>query len=67
MKSRAFVLRQPLAFVGLLLVPVLSTAHAGDTKRIQLTARLRGRATVQVTGERMEWVQAVAKVALSKF
>jgi hypothetical protein len=38
-----------------------------DTKRIQLTARARGKVTVQVTSERMEWAQAVAKVALSKF
>jgi hypothetical protein len=38
-----------------------------DTKRIQLTARLRGKVTVQVTGDRMEWVQAVARAALSKF
>ena len=39
----------------------------GDTKRIQLTARLRGKVTVQVTSERMEWAQAVARAALSKF
>jgi hypothetical protein len=38
-----------------------------DTKRVQLTARARGKVTVQVTSERMEWAQAVARVALSKF
>jgi hypothetical protein len=38
-----------------------------DTKRIQLTARLRGKVTVQVTSDRMDWAQAVARVALSKF
>lgn len=38
-----------------------------DTRRIQVTARLRGRVTVQVTSERMDWAQAVAKVALSRF
>jgi hypothetical protein len=38
-----------------------------DTKRVQLTARTRGKVTVQVTSERMDWAQAVAKVALSKF
>jgi hypothetical protein len=32
-----------------------------------LTARLRGKVTVQVTSDRMDWAQAVAKVALSKF
>lgn len=38
-----------------------------DTKRIQLTARVRGKVTVQVTSDRMDWAQAVARVALSKF
>jgi hypothetical protein len=38
-----------------------------DTKRIHLTARLRGKVTVQVTSERMDWARAVAGVALSKF
>jgi hypothetical protein len=38
-----------------------------ETKRTQLTARKRGKVTVQVTAESMEWAQAVAKVALSKF
>jgi len=38
-----------------------------ETKRIQLTARLRGKVTVQVTSERMDWAQAVARAALSKF
>jgi hypothetical protein len=38
-----------------------------DTKRVQLTARVRGKVTVQVTSERMEWAQAIARVALSKF
>ena len=38
-----------------------------DTKRIQLTAWRRGKVTVQVTSERMDWAQAVARVALSKF
>jgi hypothetical protein len=38
-----------------------------DTKRVQVTARARGKATVQVTSERMEWAQAAARVALSKF
>lgn len=38
-----------------------------DTKRVQLTARLRGKVTVQVTSDRMDWAQAIAKVALSKF
>lgn len=37
-----------------------------DTKRTQLTARARGKVTVQVTSERLEWAQTVAKVALSK-
>ena len=38
-----------------------------DTKRTQLTARARGKVTVQVTSEQLEWAQTVAKVALSKF
>jgi len=38
-----------------------------DTKRVQLTARLRGKVTVQVTSDRLDWAQAVARVALSKF
>ena len=38
-----------------------------DTKRVQLTARLRGKVTVQVTAERLDWAQDAAKVALSKF
>jgi hypothetical protein len=38
-----------------------------DTKRIQLTARVRGKVAVQVTSERMDWAQAVARLALSKF
>jgi hypothetical protein len=38
-----------------------------DTKRVQLTARVRGKVTVQVTSDRMEWAQAIARVALSKF
>lgn len=38
-----------------------------ETKRVQLTARRRGRLTVQVTADRSSWAQAVAKVALSKF
>lgn len=38
-----------------------------ETKRVQLTARRRGKLTVQVTADRSSWAQAVAKVALSKF
>ena len=38
-----------------------------DTKRIQLAARARGKVTVQVTSERMDWAQAVARAALSRF
>ena len=38
-----------------------------DTRRIQLTARLRGKVTVEVTSDQMDWAQAVARVALSKF
>jgi hypothetical protein len=38
-----------------------------DTKRIQLTARVRGKVTVQVFSDRLDWAQAVARVALSKF
>jgi len=38
-----------------------------DTKRVSVTARARGKATVQVTSERMERAQAAARVALSKF
>jgi hypothetical protein len=38
-----------------------------DTKRVQLTARTRGKVTVQVTSDRMEWAQTAARVALSKF
>jgi hypothetical protein len=38
-----------------------------DTKRVQLTARRRGKVTVQVTADRSSWAQAVAKVALAKF
>ena len=56
--------------------PVVDVAGVGDaafaitdkdTKRIQLTARLRGKVTVQVTSDRMDWAQAVARVALSRF
>jgi hypothetical protein len=38
-----------------------------DTKRLQLTARMKGKVTIQVTGDRLDWVQAVAKAALARF
>ena len=38
-----------------------------DTMRVQVTARVRGKVAVQVTGDRLDWAQAVARVALSKF
>ena len=38
-----------------------------ETKRVQLTARRRGKVTVQVTADRSAWAQAVAKLALTKF
>jgi hypothetical protein len=38
-----------------------------ETKRVQLTARRRGKATVQVTADRSPWAQAVARLALTKF
>ena len=38
-----------------------------DTKRYWLRAVQRGKATVQVSGERPEWLQTVARLALSKF
>ncbi len=38
-----------------------------DTKRVIITAMKRGRVTIQVTGEREEWVRTVATLALSKF
>jgi hypothetical protein len=38
-----------------------------ETKRVQLTARRRGAATVQVTADRSQWAQAVARLALTKF
>ena len=39
----------------------------GETKRVQLTARRRGKVMVQVTADRSAWAQAVAKLALTKF
>jgi hypothetical protein len=56
--------------------PVANVTGVGDdafattdkeTKRTQLTARARGKVTVQVTSARLEWAQAAAKVVLSKF
>ena len=38
-----------------------------ETKRAQVTARRRGKATVQVTADRSPWAQAVARLALTKF
>jgi hypothetical protein len=38
-----------------------------ETKRVQLTARSRGKVTVQVTADRSPWAQAVARLALTKF
>ncbi len=38
-----------------------------ETKRVQLTARRRGKATVQVTADRSPWAAAVARLALTKF
>jgi len=38
-----------------------------ETNRVQLTARRRGKAKVQVTADRSPWAQAVARLALTKF
>jgi hypothetical protein len=38
-----------------------------DSKRYWLTAVKRGKTTIQVSGEQVDWIQAVAKLALSKF
>jgi len=56
--------------------PVVAVTGVGDdafattdkeSKRTQLTARVRGRVTVQVTSSRLDWAQTAARVALSKF
>lgn len=38
-----------------------------ETKRVQVTARKRGTVAVQVTSERLDWAEAVARVVLVKF
>jgi hypothetical protein len=38
-----------------------------DTKRYQLTAVRAGKVTIQVTGEQEGWIEAMAKLTLSKF
>jgi hypothetical protein len=38
-----------------------------ETTRVQVTARRRGKATVQVTADRSPWAQAVARLALTEF
>ncbi|HQZ37710.1 MAG TPA: hypothetical protein PLH72_01630 [Vicinamibacterales bacterium] len=38
-----------------------------ETRRVQLTGWIRGKLTVQVSGERAAWVIAIAKTALSRF
>ena len=39
----------------------------GETKRYTLTAVKPERVTIQVTGEQVDWLQAIARLALSKF
>ena len=38
-----------------------------ETKRYTLTAVKPGQVTIQVTGEQVDWLQAIARLALSKF
>jgi hypothetical protein len=43
------------------------TTFDKDSKRYTLTAVKRGKVTIQVTGEQVDSIQAIAKLALSKF
>jgi hypothetical protein len=38
-----------------------------DAKRHMVTATKQGKVTIQVTGEQVDWVQAIARLVLSKF
>lgn len=54
---------KPMADIG-------DAAHLttdSDTKRVIITATKRRKVTIQVTGEREEWVSSLATLALSKF
>jgi hypothetical protein len=43
------------------------TTFDKESKRYTLTAVKRGKVTIQVTGEQVDSIQAIGKVALSKF
>jgi hypothetical protein len=38
-----------------------------ETKRYTLTAVKPGQVTIQLTGEQVDWLQTIARLALSKF
>jgi hypothetical protein len=54
---------QPVASVG----DQAYTTFDKESKRYTLTAVKRGKVTIQVTGEQVDSIQAIGKVALSKF
>jgi hypothetical protein len=63
LRKAASGLVKPLTDIG-------DAAHLtvdSDTKRVIVTAIRRGKVTIQVTGEREEWVRSLATLALSKF
>lgn len=63
LRKAASGLVKPLTEIG-------DAAHLtidADTKRVIVTATTRGKVTIQVTGEREEWVRSLATLALSKF
>jgi hypothetical protein len=54
---------QPVAGIG----DQAYTTFDKDSKRYTLTAVKRGKVTIQVTGEQVDLIQAIARLALSKF
>ncbi len=63
LRKAASGLVKPLTDIG-------DAAHLttdADTKRVIVTATRHGKVTIQVTGEREEWVRSLATLALSKF
>jgi hypothetical protein len=54
---------QPVAGIG----EQAYTTFDKDSKRYTLTAVKRGKVTIQVTGEQVDLIQAIARLALSKF
>jgi hypothetical protein len=38
-----------------------------EAKRHMMTVTRQGKVTIQVTGEQVDWVEAIARLTLSKF